>query len=285
VRLPCGLPAGVVQGTNCYLYLNDCKKICPGHYFNCHAAPESCVAGNIVKDATGGIDIDCSTCAKGVGRIPGGLVPARIAHAPSALGDYFSVAAHLEAASVHAFRQLRGELAAHGAPARLLRAARRAQRDEVRHAQLAGRMARRFGGTLGRPRVAPLPARAFDTAAIENAVEGCVRETFGALVATWQAAHAKDPEIGRLMDTIARDETRHAALSWAVARWARRRLHAEGRARLAERCRAAIETLRREADTTEVAPELVDRAGMPDARQQHAMLGALEDQLWGSLHA
>jgi hypothetical protein len=280
VRLPCGLPAGVVPGSRCYLWLNDCKKVCPGFYFNCHAVNDSCVDGKIVADAQGGIDIDCSTCPGSVGRVPAGLARVRIARAPSALGDHFAVAAHLEAASVHAFRRLRGELAAHRAPARLLLAARRAQRDEVRHARLTGRMARRFGGVGVSPRVEPLPPRALDAVAIENAVEGCVRETFGALVASWQAAHARDPEIARLMKSIARDETRHAALSWAVARWAWARLDQEARARLAERCRAAIASLRCQAHPG-VAGELVTRAGLPDAAQHRALVGALEEGLWG----
>lgn len=131
VRLPCGLPAGVVPGSRCYLFINDCKQVCPGFYFNCHAVNDSCQNDQIVKDAKGGIDIDCSICAKGIGRTPAGLAPARHAPAPSPLGGWFAAAAHLEAASVHAFEQLHDELAAHGAPARLRRAARRARRDEV----------------------------------------------------------------------------------------------------------------------------------------------------------
>ena len=282
VRLPCGLPAGVVPGTHCFLWLNDCQKVCPGVYFNCHAVGQSCVDGGVVKDSSGGVDIDCSVCSKGVGRVPAGLAPTRPGRATSALGAHFAVVAHLEAASVHAFRRLGVELATHGAPAGLLRAAQRAQRDEVRHARLTGRMARRFGGAPARPRVERLPARPLDEVAIENAVEGCVRETFGALVTSYQAAHATDPEIARLMGAIAEDETRHAALSWAVAEWAAPRLDAAARARLAARCGEAIAALRREAGGR-VPCELVTAAGMPGAEQQRALVGALEEQLWSVL--
>jgi hypothetical protein len=282
VRLPCGLPAGVVPGSHCFLWLNDCKKVCPGFYFNCHAVNQSCVDGKIVPDSRGGVDMDCSICAGSVGRIPAGLARARIAGAGEALGDYFSVAAHLEAASVYAFRQLRDELAAHRAPARLRRDARRAQRDEVRHARLTGRMARRFGGAPVSPQVHPPSPRALDVVAIENAVEGCVRETFGALVASWQAEHAADPEIARLMGSIARDETRHAALAWAVAGWAWARLEAGHRARLVEQCGEAIASLRHTAPA-DAAGELVTRAGLPHAEQHRALVRALEQQLWGSL--
>jgi hypothetical protein len=280
VRLPCGLPSGVTPDANCYLLLNDCSSICPGPFFNCHSVDESCVDGGVVSDSKGGVDIDCTTCPGGVGRVPAGLARARLAQAPGPLGDYFAAAAYLEAASVHAFRRLVSELAGHRAPAGLRRAARRAQRDEVRHARLTARMARRFGGAPVPARVEPLATRTLDVIAIENAVEGCVRETFGALVASFQAANARDPKIARLMASIARDETRHAALSWAVARWARRRLGAEADARIGAHCRSAVETLRQKAGAC-VPDDLALRAGLPNAEQQRALLSAIEPQLWG----
>src|SRR3989442_1726027 len=52
------------------------------------------------------------------------------------LGGYFATMASLEAASVGAFRALRTELRAHGAPRALVRAAERAARDEIRHARM-----------------------------------------------------------------------------------------------------------------------------------------------------
>jgi hypothetical protein len=145
-----------------------------------------------------------------------------------------------------------------------------------------GRLARRFGGAPQPVRVAPMPVRPLEAVAIENAVEGCVRETYGALVASFQATRAADPEIARQMRSIARDETRHAALSWAVARWASVRLDAPARARLAEQCRVAVAALRRDAEAS-VPADLVARAGLPDGEQQRALIGALEELLWGRL--
>jgi hypothetical protein len=127
-----------------------------------------------------------------------------------------------------------------------------------------------------------LPTRPLDVVALENAVEGCVRETYGALVASYQAAHARDPEIAREMEAIARDETRHAALSWAVARWIAPRLAPEARARMAARCAEAIASLRREVDA-EVPCDVVTAAGLPRAQQQHALLAVLEAQTWSAL--
>ena len=281
VRLPCGLPAGIATfDESCFLTLKDCAKLCTFFHFNCHVAEPSCVdAGTVVLDPDGGVTLDCATCPGGAGRVPAGLAPARGGRASSAIGAYFEAAAHLEAASVHAFRRLRDELGAHRAPARLIRAARAAQRDEVRHARLAARLARRFGGSPAAPRVASLPPRALADVAIENAVEGCVRETFGALLTSYQAAHATDAEIARTMAAIARDETRHAALSWAVDRWASRRLDAATRARLASARREAIEALTREADA-QVDGDLAARAGLPGASERRALVAVLDDALW-----
>jgi hypothetical protein len=148
------------------------------------------------------------------------------------LGAYFASAARLEAASVTAFRRLRQELELHGAPRELLDAACAAEHDEVRHTRSMARLARRHGGRYVRPRVADVPVRSLETIAHENAVEGCARETFGALLATWQATHVNDAALARTLSGIAADETRHAALSWAIARWSLSLLDHDARARL-----------------------------------------------------
>ena len=63
-----------------------------------------------------------------------------------------------------------------------------------------------------RPSASPNPI------ALENATEGCVRETYGALVAHRQANIATDRSIRCMMQTIATDETNHAGLAWDVKR-------------------------------------------------------------------
>ena len=60
--------------------------------------------------------------------------------------------------------------------------------------------------------------RELEAIAIENAVEGCVRESFGALLATWQAKTAGDARVRAAMKRIARDETRHAGETCASLR-------------------------------------------------------------------
>ena len=140
------------------------------------------------------------------------------------IGGFFAEQARLEAASVRAFADLARALAAHRAPRVLIDACRRAAGDEAIHAMLCARIARRHGATpdLAVGPAAPVPT--LEALALANAVEGCVREGWAALVATWQAATAADPQIRAAMQRIAPDETAHATLSRAIDRWARRRL-------------------------------------------------------------
>lgn len=195
------------------------------------------------------------------------------------VGQFFANAAHLEAASVHAFEQLAGELAAHAAPRALVRAALRSRADEIRHALATARMARRFGGRPARPVIGERSPRALFDVALDNATEGCVRETFGALVATVQAGRARDPLVRRSLRAIAADETRHAVLSWAIDAWARRRLPSHLRRKLDEARRAAVEVLRREVER-EWADDVIAIAGMPRADASARMVEGLNAALW-----
>jgi hypothetical protein len=77
------------------------------------------------------------------------------------------------------------------------------------------KLARRAGGHVPGVQVQALHVRSLEEMALENVVEGCVRETFGAVVAMIQAERAGDARVRRAMRRIARDETRHAELSWA----------------------------------------------------------------------
>src|SRR6185437_16880911 len=146
-----------------------------------------------------------------------------------------------EAASVHAFGRLRAELAVLDAPPALQHAAARAMRDETRHARAMARHAHARGAEVPRPRVRRGTVRTLESIARENAVEGCVNETFGALLAAFQAEHAPSPSLRRTFARIAADEARHAALSWAVARWAEPRLDTRARARVVDGMVRALE--------------------------------------------
>lgn len=214
-----------------------------------------------------------------VGRRPAGLRAPKVTVAPSCEGDYLAACAHLEAASVPAFERLERDLTGFGAPDTLVRKCARAVADERRHTRTMTRLARRRGASVPRIQVAPHRARRAVTVAIENAVEGCVRETFGVLVGMHQAANAADTDVRKAMSGIARDELRHAQLSWEVASWLETRLSpAERRRARAARSRA-IEALREEVSVP--APAQLSRAfGLPTVAASLAMLDELSRTLW-----
>lgn len=214
------------------------------------------------------------------GRRPEGLAP-HVGRAGDVVGAFFAECAYLEAASVPAFERLARELRAHGAPARLVKRAMRARADEVRHAKATAALARRRGATPDAVVVEILPVRSLLAIAIENAVEGQVRETYGALVAVHQASHAKDTRVAAVMRSIAADETRHAALAWDVAEWIDSRLTSEERALVASARREAIAALR-DALAAPVARDLVHDAGIPSAPKALAMLDVVAPSLWAA---
>ena len=214
------------------------------------------------------------------GRRPAGWSPRSVATATSALGEHFAAMALLEAASVAAFEILAAELAHHGAPATLVEAARDAARDEVRHAATTGALARRFGACPEAPEVCARPVRGLLELALDNAVEGCVRETFGAAIGCYQAQVAEDAEVARLMREIAEDETRHAALAFAIDTWLRPQLSAVERAQVDAARRAAVRVLGSEVGERD--PELCALAGLPGVAQARRLHDNLYRELWSA---
>lgn len=210
-----------------------------------------------------------------VGRRPAGL---RRAAKQRGIGGWFADVARLEAASVVAFERLAGELEAHGAPRSLVRRARRAANDERRHTRMMEKLAQRHGARMRAPKIGPARTRSLEAMALENAREGCVRETFGALLASWQSRTANDRRIARTMAIIARDETRHAELSWDVGAFLATRLSPRSLAKVArERARTA-ERLLAEADRAP-DPMLAQLAGVPHPREARELTKAFVDSV------
>jgi hypothetical protein len=182
------------------------------------------------------------------GRRPDGMSVGQIAragHGP--VGEYFASMAILESGAVIAFRRLEKELIAADAPGELLARVRIAIKDEIRHARKTTALAMKHGVTPGAPSCpSHHGARTLLDVAMENAREGCVRETYGALVAHLQAEDAGDADVRACMQEIATEETQHAALSWDVAMFLESRLTNEERAQVAEVRRAAIRELAEE---------------------------------------
>lgn len=177
----------------------------------------------VLRFVDGGVPVSCDVRATFI-RACYGRSHASVGPAPVFVGHpvaaWLARTAWEEAASVGAFRRLARELARHGAPAGLVAQAHAAARDEIRHA----RAMRRLAGVrvppvrFGRP-----PQRRLFDLAVENAVEGCVRETFAALLVHHQARHAVAP-LRPIFARIAADETRHGQWSWDLDAWLRTRL-------------------------------------------------------------
>ena len=209
------------------------------------------------------------------GRRPAGLVQPRRIDAPDAVGRWLAHAAWLEAASIPAFIYLARELDMHGAPRALSRAALAAVRDEVRHARVMRKLATQYGAVVPQVSVSLPAQRTLEEMAIENAVEGCVRETWGAVVALWQSHRAADPEVRAIYRSIADDEARHAALGWAVDAWVRTRLDAAAHARIDAAREQAVRELF-EGENADVLAVL----GLPIGDDARGLLARTNETVW-----
>jgi hypothetical protein len=139
--------------------------------------------------------------------------------------------------------------------------------------------AERAGARVPSARVKPIRVRRLEAIAIENAVEGCVNETYGAAVAMIQAKAARAPRFRAAMKRIAADETRHAKLAWAVSKWLDTRLSRSSRERVKKASMQAAEALVQSASTS-MAPQGVDELGLPTREQARVLARELGSRLW-----
>jgi hypothetical protein len=244
---------------------------CPALREGLTTIPLTCLVTHTEGDSSSGCPME--------GRRPAGWSFASVTTQSNALAAYFAECAELEAASVFAFDFLASDLAANDAPEDLIAAARASAKDEIRHAKVTRRLAERFGGSVRTTHAEPHAGRSLYEIALENAIEGVVRETFGAAVALWRADHAEDVVVRRAMRAIADDECNHAVLSWRIADWARGKLDARDQARLDLAVAEEIARMRA-AVALDPAPELSARAGVPTAAQANALLDGLEAGVW-----
>ncbi|MCB9582072.1 MAG: ferritin-like domain-containing protein [Polyangiaceae bacterium] len=139
------------------------------------------------------------------------------------LAEHWTRVGLMEHASVAAFARFALQLLGLGAPLSLLQESNAAQLDETAHAALAfsfassyaesplGPTALDLGGALP-----PLDARQVLADVIR---EGCIGETLAAVEAEHAASQTLDPAVRSALASIARDETRHAALAWRFVTW------------------------------------------------------------------
>jgi rubrerythrin len=214
-----------------------------------------------------------------------GRRPAGLAREPDvmsrSIGEVLARAAYLEGAAVEAFLDLAAQLSAHGAPRSLVARLRRAAADEVRHARVVGALARARGAEPPAVRVERTGPRSLFALALENAREGCVRETWGAASAVAQSKRARDRDVRDTMEAVARDELEHAALSWDLDAWLCARL-APGEHAAVEAARAdAVREVEREIE--EAMPDTWARAlGVPSRAEARSMFAGMRAELWAA---
>lgn len=200
----------------------------------------------------------------------------------TALGRYFARSAYHQAASALAFDRLRRELEAYGAPERLLERCETARARELMHSALFAELAERFDTEVTMPSPARLPVRPLVDVAIDNAIEGVVRSTFGAAVARFRATHAEDAEIRSVMAIIAEDEQVHAELAYDVANWLHDATDASTSIEgilVEDSIRHAARALAQELDM-DPDPSLCIQAGIPSRLDALTIWSRLSHRVW-----
>lgn len=269
---PCGLPgdAGVVTGGGdagdagpTY----DCASLCAGA-----VDTSRCRVGR--EDGSVAVYLSCGAEVCGAGRRPDSYEAASV-EAADATGALLATIAQLEAGAIRAFDVMYAELGEAGAPADLLARVASARLDEVRHARVVAQAARARGARIGRLKMAKPARRELVAIAIENAREGRVRETFGALVANVQEERASG-DLRDLVGMIARDEIVHAQLSWDVGEWLASRLTEDERAEVERAFVAAFDEL--DAELSRAEPWGDAALGLPGRDEQRALLRAMRQR-------
>lgn len=143
---------------------------------------------------------------------------------PMSRGTAWALAGAGEHASVAAFARLSLQLMACGAPMDLLTATHQAAADEVKHAEACWALAERFGSPV-RAGAFPFgdvinPRTSLAELATSTLREGCLAETLGAHLAAMASERAVDPEVKRVLSSIADEEARHSVLSFRIVAWA-----------------------------------------------------------------
>ncbi len=137
--------------------------------------------------------------------------------------EYFQKIALMEHASIAAFARFSLQLLSMGAPVEFIEETNQALVDETKHARLAFDLASRFGGRRIGPGSLPMNG-AIDDFRVESILrttilEGCVGETMAALEARAALEVCRDQGVCAVLEQIAVDEERHAALAWKVVSW------------------------------------------------------------------
>lgn len=224
------------------------------------------------------------TCPKAVpGRMPNGLmIENNQAASQSSIARYLADMAAMETAAITAFEYLVRELTAYGAPENLIEHAKQAVLEEKRHSEMAGLLASAHNATVTAVQVEDFMLRSLYEIALENAVEGCVNETFAAVCGLWQSEHAQMPVFKHVISHITDEELGHAALSWEIHAWLMPQLTDSQQQRINKAQTEAIERLianfRQKGDADQQAA-----FGLPDETAAAALFAELQNSVWQDL--
>ncbi|NUP05413.1 MAG: ferritin-like domain-containing protein [Polyangiaceae bacterium] len=285
----CRTSADCGEGSECVLYrtLDPCDSS-PSYGLACTTPEDTCLPGigqcpdNCRPIGGGAFECESQSCDIG-GRpflVDGGARVAPIAaiangwSAPlypalDGLSDderheraaHWAHIAQLEHASVAAFARFAMQLLSLGAPPELIAGATSAMNDELAHARLAFGLASAYADAPVGPAHLPVDG-ALDESSLQAIVttlfdEGCIGETFAAVMASADRARETDPVVENVLSRIAEDEAEHGLLAWRSLRW-------------------MLESLDRRSVETAVMARIValederatERAGSPPLRRQ-----------------
>lgn len=272
VTYPCGIPGGPVRSGD-----PRCAMLCTGAG-NPGITPGYCTGGPGTNSVT------CGIC--GVGRFTDGLDAGACDTEDAALsfGAWLARGAKVEGIAAFAFDRLADELAVFGAPSSLVDQARVSAAHEREHCEAMSGLARRWGHDVSLVESQAFASRTLADIVIENAGEGCVRETLGAVVMAYQSQHAADSAVREALAKIAREEEEHSAWSWSLDAWARTVVDGETLAAMDAARDRVLDELVRTMATVDPSDELAREAGMPSARAVSAMIAGLSTSLFRATH-
>ena len=224
------------------------------------------------------------TCPRPVpGRIPNGLhlknSPAATQSSVNVLGQYLADMTAMETAAITAFYNLSLELEAYDAPAELIARAQQAVLEETRHSEMAALLAASFDAEMPEVTVDDFCLRSLYEIALENAVEGCVNETFAAACGLWQSEYAQLDVFRKVIGHITEEEMGHAALSWEIHQWIMPQLselqQEQIRVAQAEAVESLVSDFKQESN-----PVLQQAFGLPTKDDAARLFAQLKNSVW-----
>jgi hypothetical protein len=233
------------------------------------------VNGDIITTSTKELSRKPTAACPVAGRNPFSPIAHATASTADVCGRYLGTMAHLEGCAVLAFEELAQELVRFGAPESLISRAKEAADDERRHQATMTSYARMYGADVAAAQSSPHRYASLFELALHNAQEGCVRETYGALVALHQAARAGDAALRSDLVQIAQEEVRHAEWSHDLALWLETQLTEAENLQVQLAKRQALLQLHQE---NQQNPEraLQDSVGLPSAEVAAHLFAGLE---------